>query len=76
MVGELTLAGWLESDSELIVVNDHDPTPLYHQFEVEAGDEFHWEYRQQGPSEFRIRIGKNATTTTDASQPERPDVPV
>jgi uncharacterized protein (DUF2249 family) len=41
-----------------VLVNDHDPKPLYHQFEAEAGPEFRWEYRQKEPGEFRVLIGK------------------
>ncbi|WP_436928728.1 DUF2249 domain-containing protein [Halosimplex halobium] len=41
-----------------VLVNDHDPKPLYHQFEAEAGPQFRWEYRQKEPGEFRVLIGK------------------
>jgi len=40
------------------LVNDHDPKPLYYQFQAEAGPEFRWDYRQQGPDEWRVLIGK------------------
>ncbi|AQL41579.1 hypothetical protein BV210_02100 [Halorientalis sp. IM1011] len=46
-----------------VLVNDHDPKPLYHQFEAEAGPEFHWEYRAKDPGEFRVLIGKTETST-------------
>jgi len=55
-----------------VLVNDHDPKPLYHQFEAEAGDEFYWEYQQKEPGEFRVNIGK----ADDGSSPEdAPGVP-
>jgi len=42
-----------------VFVNDHDPKPLYHQFDAEEGPEFHWEYRQQEPGEFKVLIAKS-----------------
>lgn len=41
------------------LVNDHDPKPLYYQFQAERTGEFTWDYLQQGPREWRVRIGKN-----------------
>lgn len=48
----------LDAGNAFILVNDHDPKPLYHQFDAEAGPEFRWEYRQRDPGEFRVLIGK------------------
>jgi uncharacterized protein (DUF2249 family) len=43
-----------------ILVNDHDPKPLFYQFQAERTGEFTWDYLQQGPQEWRVRIGKVA----------------
>jgi len=51
----------LDDGEGFVLVNDHDPKPLYHQFEAEEGPEFTWEYRQKDPGEFRVLIGKTAT---------------
>ncbi len=40
------------------LVNDHDPKPLYYQFNVERGHSFTWDYLEQGPEVWRVRIGK------------------
>ncbi len=40
------------------LVNDHDPKPLYYQFQAEHAGEFKWEYEEQGPKVWRVRIGK------------------
>ncbi|GAB3685075.1 hypothetical protein GCM10028857_14940 [Salinarchaeum chitinilyticum] len=48
----------LDGGEGFVLVNDHDPKPLYHQFDAEAGPEFRWEYRQQEPGEFRVLVGK------------------
>ncbi|MBP6786397.1 MAG: DUF2249 domain-containing protein [Candidatus Promineofilum sp.] len=42
-----------------ILVNDHDPKPLFYQFQAERTGEFTWDYELQGPREWRVRIGKN-----------------
>jgi uncharacterized protein (DUF2249 family)/hemerythrin-like domain-containing protein len=46
-----------------VLVNDHDPKPLYYQFKVEHAGEFTWDYLEQGPEVWRVRIGK-----TDAAR--------
>ena len=60
----------LDAGNGFILVNDHDPKPLYHQFEAEAGPEFHWAYRQRDPGEFRVLIGKVEALVDDASAEE------
>lgn len=58
-----------------VLVNDHDPKPLYHQVESEAGDEFRWEYRKREPGEFRVLIGKQNVASSSSladTQPESP----
>jgi uncharacterized protein (DUF2249 family) len=42
------------------LVNDHDPKPLYYQFDAENKGEFSWDYQEQGPQVWRVRIGKTA----------------
>jgi uncharacterized protein (DUF2249 family) len=40
-----------------ILVNDHDPKPLYYQFDAEFADRFDWTYEEAGPEIWRVRIG-------------------
>ena len=40
------------------LVNDHDPKPLRYQFEAEMPDTFSWEYLEEGPDAWRVRIGR------------------
>jgi len=42
------------------LINDHDPKPLYYQFEAEHNGQFTWDYLEQGPEVWRVRIGKPA----------------
>ncbi|MBP9503477.1 MAG: DUF2249 domain-containing protein [Candidatus Promineofilum sp.] len=50
--------GALAPGAGFVLVNDHDPKPLYYQFQAEHTGEFSWDYLQQGPIEWRVRIGK------------------
>ena len=43
-----------------ILVNDHDPKPLYYQFKFEREGQFTWDYLESGPTDWRVRIGRNA----------------
>lgn len=42
------------------LINDHDPRPLYHQFQEEMPGQFAWEYLQTGPDVWRVRVAKLA----------------
>jgi uncharacterized protein (DUF2249 family) len=43
-----------------LLVNDHDPRPLLYQFNAERPGEFGWDYQEQGPDLWRIRISRAA----------------
>ncbi len=42
------------------LVNDHDPKPLYYQFAAEHEGQFTWDYLEEGPEVWRVRIGRPA----------------
>lgn len=44
------------------LVNDHDPKPLWYQFQAEHGDTIEWEYLESGPAVWRVRIGKRSVS--------------
>ncbi len=46
----------LEPGSALELVNDHDPVPLYFQFDQQRGGQFRWDYLESGPALWRVRI--------------------
>lgn len=48
----------LQPGQALVLINDHDPRPLFYQFSVERPGQFTWEYLEQGPEVWRVRIGK------------------
>ena len=41
-----------------ILHNDHDPKPLYYQMLNERGNVFHWEYLEEGPVWWKVRIAR------------------
>lgn len=43
-----------------VLMNDHDPKPLYYQFSAEHAGTFGWEYLEQGPDTWRVRISRTA----------------
>lgn len=43
-----------------ILVNDHDPRPLYYHFNAERPGTFGWEYLEEGPEVWRVRISRQA----------------
>jgi regulator of cell morphogenesis and NO signaling len=49
----------LEGGQSFIIVNDHDPKPLYYQLLAERGNIFSWEYLEQGPEIWKVHIKKN-----------------
>jgi uncharacterized protein (DUF2249 family) len=49
----------LAAGSGFVLVDDHDPNkPLYYQFAAEHPDQFTWDYLEQGPEIWRVRIGR------------------
>lgn len=45
-----------------ILVNGHDPVPLYYQFAAEWPGTFTWEHLFKGPEEVRVKITKLKAT--------------
>ncbi|HET7295578.1 MAG TPA: DUF2249 domain-containing protein [Gemmatimonadales bacterium] len=43
-----------------VLVNDHDPKPLYYQFQFEKAGQFTWTYQAEGPEVWRVEIGRIA----------------
>ena len=48
----------LASGATFELVNDHDPKPLYYQFDAEHHGAFSWRYLEQGPKVWRVEIGR------------------
>jgi uncharacterized protein (DUF2249 family) len=52
--------GELSPGTGFVLVNDHDPKPLYYQFNAQFGSAFGWDYLEQGPDVWRVRISRTA----------------
>lgn len=48
----------LTAGEAFIIHNDHDPKPLYYQLLGERGNIFKWEYLQEGPEYWKVKIEK------------------
>jgi regulator of cell morphogenesis and NO signaling len=52
----------LEAGEAFIIFNDHDPKPLYYQLLGERGDIFTWNYLQDGPEHWQVKIAKKGAS--------------
>ncbi len=48
----------LNSGQSILLINDHDPKPLYYQFAAEFEGKFDWHYEQEGPEDWVVTISK------------------
>ncbi len=55
----------LTEGESLTIHNDHDPKPLYYQMLGERGNVFVWEYLEQGPEWWKVRITKRIAGESD-----------
>lgn len=44
------------------LVNDHDPLGLYNRMQTRKAGSFTWEYVLRGPREWRVTIGRRASS--------------
>lgn len=50
----------LAPEQSFILINDHDPKPLYYQFVHERDGQFNWEYLEEGPETWKVQISRIA----------------
>jgi uncharacterized protein (DUF2249 family) len=50
----------LKPGEAFMLINDHDPKPLFYQFKFEYEGQFSWDYVENGPEVWRVRIGRLA----------------
>ena len=48
----------LQQGEKFLLVNDHDPKPLFYQFNAERIGQFSWEYIEKGPEVWSVKIGR------------------
>jgi uncharacterized protein (DUF2249 family) len=54
----------LSPGEAFVLVNDHDPKPLYYQFQFEKTGQFTWDYEEQGPEVWRVQVGRVAAAAS------------
>ncbi len=55
----------LAEGESLTILNDHDPKPLYYQLLGERGNVFTWEYLEEGPTHWQVKISKRLSSEKD-----------
>lgn len=46
----------LAAGTSMRLINDHDPKPLYYQLMAERAGKVEWEYLEEGPETWQVRI--------------------
>lgn len=52
----------LDAGEAFVIDNDHDPKPLYYQLLGERGNVFTWDYLEEGPARWKVRIAKRGVS--------------
>jgi len=58
-----------------VLVNDHDPKPLYYQLNFEYSGQLGWDYLEQGPVVWQVRISRTAESGSQKHIPLRAVTP-
>ncbi len=53
----------LRPGDAFVLVNDHDPRPLFYQLQAERSGAFGWTYLEQDPDVWRVEIGRSPDVT-------------
>ncbi|MGE5568398.1 MAG: DUF2249 domain-containing protein [Rhodospirillales bacterium] len=63
----------LKTHESFVIINDHDPSPLRNQMEFMRHGQVGWEYLEQGPEAFRVRITRTAEPAGSGPKPSGAD---
>ena len=63
----------LEIGESFLLINDHDPIPLYYEMKAEKGDVFDWNKIENGPELWKVEITKTATSSAGNPKLEHAD---
>lgn len=53
----------LQSGQSFLLINDHDPIPLFYELKAERGNSFEWKKIENGPDVWKVEIRKTAAAT-------------
>lgn len=67
----LILSTWdaLQPGEGFLLISDHDPQPLFYQFQATRPGEFSWDYGESGPEVWSVRLGRTEPGAADTSTP-------
>lgn len=54
----------LKSGESFLLINDHDPIPLYYEMKAEKGEVFQWQKLEDGPEVWKVQITKTGNSST------------
>lgn len=57
----------LKKDEAFLLINDHDPIPLYYEMKAEKGDTFEWKKIEDGPEVWKVEIKKTASKSSSVN---------
>lgn len=57
----------LENGEGFLLINDHDPIPLFYELQAERGDVFEWKKVENGPEFWKVEITKKEGAATQPS---------
>ncbi len=60
----------------ILLINDHDPKPLFYQFQAERAGQVAWTPQEQGPERWVIRIEKVADAPAAPATPPADVIPL
>lgn len=60
----------LQNGESFLLVNDHDPIPLFYELKAERGNVFEWTKVENGPEVWKVEIRKTGGTAAAATAPE------
>jgi uncharacterized protein (DUF2249 family)/quercetin dioxygenase-like cupin family protein len=60
----------LTTGQSVVVLNDHNPIPLRRQVESLYGDQFAWQYLEEGPEVYRLQFTRRAAAPEGWKRPE------
>ena len=68
----LIIQAWLDLPvgGHFILLNDHDPVPLYKKFSAQWPGALTWEHLVKGPDEYRVKITKLKTLVEAVAETE------
>jgi regulator of cell morphogenesis and NO signaling len=54
----------LKGGEAFLLINDHDPIPLYYEMKAEKGDVFEWKKVEDGPEVWKVEIRKTGSSSS------------